>query len=370
MILTSSPAGTRTLAAADIEALALGAWILGTGGGGDPYQKLLNLRLLYRAGKRVALLDPMYLSDTDPVAVVSGMGSPLVGQERLADPNFSVKPLRMMEEYCGLRFKAVMSIEIGGGNGLQPLMVAALTGLPVVDADAMGRAFPEAQMTSFAAGGLSMVPLALADIRDNETMITRAASPKWVERVARKVCTEYGSSAATCKPPRTGVEVKRHAILYSVSKATRIGQAVFNARARHEDPIAAVLQETGGKCLFRGKVVDVERHSTEGFLRGRARLAGSSMDHGADQSSDCTLHFQNEFSLCELDGEVCAMTPDLICVLDSVTGDGIGTDTLRFGQRVTVLALPAPEVFTTPQGLALVGPRAFGFDCDYRPAFT
>jgi DUF917 family protein len=51
-----------------------------------------------------------------------------------------------------------MSVEIGGGNGLQPLLVAAQMGIPVVDADAMGRAYPEAQMTSFAIGDLPMYP--------------------------------------------------------------------------------------------------------------------------------------------------------------------------------------------------------------------
>ena len=36
--------------------------------------------------------------------------------------------------------------EIGGGNGLEALVVAADMGLPVVDADFMGRAFPELQV--------------------------------------------------------------------------------------------------------------------------------------------------------------------------------------------------------------------------------
>ena len=41
---------------------------------------------------------------------------------------------------------AVMSCEIGGANGLEPLAIAASMGLPVVDADFMGRAFPELQV--------------------------------------------------------------------------------------------------------------------------------------------------------------------------------------------------------------------------------
>ena len=39
-----------------------------------------------------------------------------------------------------------MSCEIGGGNGLEPLAIGARMGLPVVDADFMGRAFPELQV--------------------------------------------------------------------------------------------------------------------------------------------------------------------------------------------------------------------------------
>lgn len=365
-VAASTNTGTRVVSAEEMEALAVGAWILGTGGGGDPYQKLLNMRQLYKKGYSVSLLDPMYLDDDDRVAVVSGMGAPLVGQERLADPHFAVKPVRMMEEYCGARFRAVMALEIGGGNGLQPFMVAALTGLPVVDADSMGRAYPEAQMTSFAANDLPMYPLAVADIRDNEVIVTRAASATWVERLSRKVVVEMGSTAATCKTPRRGSEVKDHGILYTVSKAIRLGEVVLRARRQHDDVIGAVLQETAGKRMFTGKVVDVERRTTAGFLRGRAMLEGL----GEDRGSRYTLHFQNEFSVGERDGVPEVMTPDLICVLDSVSGDGIGTDVLRFGQRVSVLALPAPSVFTTPRGLELVGPRAFGFDFDYRSVFA
>ena len=63
------------------------------------------------------------------------------------------------------------------------------------------------------------------------------------------------------------------------------------------------------------------------------------------------------------------MTPDLICVLDTVSGDAIGTETLRYGQRVTVIALPAPPILLTPKGLDHVGPRAFGYDLVFHSVF-
>jgi hypothetical protein len=48
----------------------------------------------------------------------------------------------------------------------------------------------------------------------------------------------------------------------------------------------------------------------------------------------------------------------------------VGTETLRYGQRVTVAVLPAPPLLTTEKGLELVGPRAFGYDLDFRSVFA
>src|SRR5579862_2426559 len=108
----------RPITLEDIESLAIGAWILGTGGGGSPYLGLLNMRKLYAEGLRVSLMDPMDLADDDLVAVVSNMGAPLVGQERLTDSRSIARAVVMQEEVSGIKFRAVMSLEIGGGNGI------------------------------------------------------------------------------------------------------------------------------------------------------------------------------------------------------------------------------------------------------------
>lgn len=45
--------------------------------------------------------------------------------------------------YIGLKdVTGVISDEIGGGNGVQPMIVAAEMGKTVLDADLMGRAYP------------------------------------------------------------------------------------------------------------------------------------------------------------------------------------------------------------------------------------
>jgi hypothetical protein len=357
---------TRDIQPDELEPLATGAWILGAGGGGNPYLSSLNLRRLYDGGARIALMDPMDLADDDSVAIMAGIGAPLVGQERLSDPHFAAKPLFAMERHLGRRVRAVMAGEIGGANALRPLMVAGVTGLPVVDADSMGRAFPEGQMTSFAIAGLPMLSLVLSDVRDNEVIITRAANAQWMERISRKACTEMGSVASACKAPRTGAEIKQHGILHTTTKAIRIGRVVEDTRRRREDPIAALVEVEAGVVLFRGKIVDVSRRTTGGVLRGRARL------HGLDghRGSTFDLEFRNEYAAAWRDGDVVATTPDIICTMDSESGEAIGTEMLRYGQRVTVIALPAPDLFLTPQGLKHVGPRAFGYAFDYKSAFA
>ena len=177
-------------------------------------------------------------------------------------------------------------------------MAAAHLGLPVVDADTMGRAYPEAQMTSVAVGGLRPYPCALYDPRGIEAMVTKVPNWKWMERASRRICVEMGSIASTCKAPRTGAEVKEWGIHLTVSKAIGIGRRVREAQRRHEDPVAAVLDEAAGKLLFRGKVVDVARRTTEGFLRGRAAIEGLDENRGARLE----IAFQNEWVVAWRDG--------------------------------------------------------------------
>ena len=354
---------TREITWDDLESLSIGTNILGTGGGGDSYMALLNARKLHRQGFRYRLIDPATLGDHDLVAEVSFMGAPLVSKERLSDPEICARPARAMESHLGRPFTAVMSGEIGGANGVIPLLAAAAMNLPIVDADTMGRAFPEMQMSSFVIRGVPLCPFTMSDIRGNEVLITNAADSHWVERMSRVVCTEMGSTASTCCAPRGADYVKHHAILGTVTQAIELGRAVRRARAENSDPVAAVLATEDGVSLFEGKVADVARRTTAGFLKGTVELDG--LDDFA--GSRFRVAFQNEWLLGWRDGALQVMVPDLICILDSVSGASLGTESIRYGQRVTVVSLPPPDVLTGADGLKVVGPRAFGYDMDYVP---
>jgi len=351
---------SRTLDAQDVDALAVGAWVLGTGGGGSPYLNHLNMQQIASEGTEFQLVDPQELDDQARVAVVSTMGAPLVMQERLQDPRDVARAVEVMAEHIGCAFDAVMATEIGGSNAFQPLMASAHLGIPIVDADAMGRAYPEAQMTSFAIGGLQPWPLALVDPRGVEAIVTHVPTWKWMERASRALTIETGSMAATCKAPRSGTEVKRWAVANSMSFAIRIGARVRQARDDHEDPVEAVCSAANGRVIFTGKIVDVDRRTTGGFLRGVAKLSG------LDEYADCEveLEFQNEWLVARLDDQVIATVPHLICLLDATSGEAIGTETARYGQRVALIGITAPPLFLSANGLNYVGPRAMGYDLD------
>ncbi|WP_108662229.1 DUF917 domain-containing protein [Acuticoccus kandeliae] len=350
----------------DLECLATGAWILGTGGGGDPYFSLLEAREHLAAGKRARIIDPLSLADDALIACVGQMGAPLVKQERLVDGPVIASTVTMMEDYLKKSFEAVMLWEIGGNNGFQAVLTGMLLDLPIVDCDAMGRAFPQADMTTFSICELPAYPWTMVDLRKNRIFFAEAENWEWMERMTRAACTAIGSSAATCKAPRSGAEVKSSTCLHTVSQALRIGRAVRDARRRHDDPVAAVIESENGLELFRGKITDVNRRTTGGWLRGTIEIDGLDADTG----STMKIEFQNEFVVAWRDDAVSATVPDLICLMDTSSGEAIGTETVRYGQRVTVIALPAPDILTSPRGLKKVGPRAFGYDLEFKSVFS
>jgi DUF917 family protein len=348
----------REIGFTDVDDIARGAGILGTGGGGDPY---LGRLLAEAAITRHGPITVVTIEEVAPDAVVvpvAMLGAPTVSQEKLPNGTETLTALRALEEATGLTATHLVPIEIGGMNSLIPLALAAETGLPVVDGDAMGRAFPEAQMVLPTLAGIPTSPMAVADDKGN-TMVLRTASNLWAERIARAACVATGCSVYTADTMMTGAQLPDGLVAGTITLAQRLGATVRTARASHADPAEAVVTMVEGVHLATGKVVDVHRATTGGFARGTATIAGA--------GTELRLSFQNEYLLAERDGHPVATTPDLICVLETDTGEPITTESMRYGNRVTVLGIPTDPRWTTPAGLELVGPRYFGYDLDYRP---
>ena len=350
---------------AALERIAIGAGILGTGGGGNPYLGKIHARTLIAAGARPVVVGPEEVPADALVASVGGMGSPTIGIERVQRGDEPLVAMRALERHVGRRFTHLVPGEIGGSNSVRPIVVAAQTGLPVVDADAMGRAFPELQMGTFTIYGVRPTPAALADPRGHVVVFDAIDAAATLERYARAVTIQMGGASGYAFPTMTADDLKRTAVRGTLTLVRDVGDAVLAARGGRGDPVEAVLGVCGGRRLFAGKVVDVERRLAGGFARGELRLAGSDADAGAE----LTIDLQNEYLIARTgDGEVLAVVPDLICVVDADTAEPITTEVARYGLRVAVLGVPAPAMLKTPEALAVVGPAAFGYhDVPYVP---
>jgi DUF917 family protein len=353
----------RLVGEAELEDIAVGAAILGTGGGGDPYiGKLLAQEAIRRHGP-VELVSVDELADDAFVVPSAMMGAPTVMVEKLPRGTEVIRAFEALGHYMGRTPTHTTSIEAGGLNSTTPFVVAAQLGIPLVDADGMGRAFPEIQMIVATMHGVKATPMTLADEKGN-TAVIDTVDNSWTERLARTLTVDFGATSMIALYPLTGAQLKAGAFVAgTITLAEELGRLVRETRAAHGDPIGAVVGRLGGRRLFSGKVVDVARRTEAGWAKAEARIDGT----GADAGSALVLQTQNEHLVAMRDGEVVCSVPDLIVVLDAESGAPITTEELRYGFRVVVVGAPCVPAWRTPEGLALVGPRYFGYDVDFVP---
>jgi DUF917 family protein len=344
-----------------LERIEIGAGILGTGGGGNPYLGRIMARKLLRAGRQITVVSVDDVPDDALVTSVGGMGAPVISIERPPQGDEYQLALRALERHIGRRFTHIVPGEIGGSNSTRPLVAGAQTGLPVIDGDGMGRAFPELQMCTFMMEGIPAMPAALADYNGYTVVFDHASDPRVLERYARAVTIQMGGAAGYAFPVMSGADLKRTVIPGTMTLAHDLGAAVLAARASHRDPVTAVLDVMGGVRLFAGKITDVTRRLVGGFARGEVTIEGI----GPDTGRMFVIDFQNENLIArDADGQILAIVPDLICIVDQETAAPITTEVLRYGLRVAVLGIPAPRQLRTENALRYVGPRAFGYDVE------
>ena len=175
-------------------------------------------------------------------------------------------------------------------------------------------------MTTFGVGGISSTPMVVCDEKGNK-MVLETVTNAWSETLARTATVAMGLSSMIAIYCMNGAELKKYSVKGTISFAKAIGKRLVEANKEKTDPIAGLLEVTKGFNLFEGKITDVQRDLTTGFVRGKVLIEGIEGNKG----SDFELHFQNENLAGLLDGEPVALTPDLITVLDKEKGFPITT---------------------------------------------
>ena len=353
----------RKIGIPEIEDIALGAALLGAGGGGDPYVgKLIAIGAVQECGP-VTILDPDEVPDDALVVPIAMMGAPTVLCEKAIGGEEYKTLYETVSAFYGKPIYAFMPIEAGGVNSMLPIAAAARLGLPLVDCDSMGRAFPELQMVTFTIGGGSATPMAMVDEKGN-SCIFRTVTNKWTEEMARAVTMACGGSVSVSLYAMEGRFMKEYGVHGIVTRSETLGSAIRKVKeVSDKTPEEAFLEITEGYKLFQGKICDVLRDVRNGFNFGKVLLDGI----GDDKGRSAYVEFQNENLTAVVDGKLLATTPDLICLVDIETFIPVPTDALKYGKRVMVVGLKCFPLWRTEAGLKLVGPRYFGVDTDYIP---
>ncbi len=350
----------------DVQDMARGATLLGTGGGGDPYIGELFIRNQMKKGRFPTIIDPSEVDDEAFIVSVFHLGAPPPFVEQLVSERIQLEILRRTEVLTGRKIDGLICVEIGGFNSTMPLAISAMTGIPAIDADGIGRAFPRMEMTAFSINGIRSTPTLLMDELGNEALIN-TENDRMCENVTRSICSTLGAHLTGAGYHMSGKQMKESAILGTVTQTLEIGRTIREAREAGEDifeQLLASLNRRGrfARILFDGKIVDIVREIRNGWHWGKVTMRGLS-----NPDDELVIELQNEFSIARLNGGPVTMVPDLISVLDRESGEPRTAESLSYGQRLKVLGYSADPILRRPDSLKAVGPRCFGFDEDFLP---
>ncbi|MBL4894651.1 MAG: DUF917 domain-containing protein [Emcibacter sp.] len=351
----------------NLEDIARGAAFLGAGGGGYPLiGRLLAKQAIEEFGPpKVIQVDD--LDDDANIFSSAMLGAPSIMLEKAAGGDDIAYAVEILEKRLGCRADAILPMEMGGINSMVPIVAAARLGLPIIDADGMGRAFPELDMVTFTIGGISATPMALTN-EHLDSIIIETKTSKKAEQFARVVTTEMGAASCISCYPMKGRQVKEYAVKETLSLAMGIGQSIQQGREGMNpvDSLLAYLRSTPYynqcKVLFDGKVTDLKREISHGWSVGHCFLEAIEGDQ-----PHMEIMFQNEYLVARQDGKIRAIVPDLICTVDRETGEPIPAEQIRYGQRIKVIGTSAAPIMRSPEALKIFGPRLFGIDADFTP---
>ncbi len=362
----------------DMIDLLYGCAVLGTGGGGNLQEGIAMMQEDFDAGRTLKLLPLDELPDAGYIASPYGCGAPSASSAEntaFADiPKYPGSPailaFRGLEEFLGEKFCAVSSTELGGQNTAEAMHIACMLDLPLADGDPAGRSVPELIHSTFYLKGKSIAPLAVATQFADVVILKDVADDFRAEALVRSMACVSGDEVSVCDHPMTGKEYREAVIPGAISYALKIGRMLRVSReeASKKDGskgaaaarrIAAAFD---GRFLFSGNVAKLAWECRDGFDYGTILLSGT----GAYEGESYRIEFKNENMAAYRNDAVEATVPDLICMLDA-EGEPMTNPDFSEGDEMHVFALPAPEVWTTEEGLAIFGPRYFGIDTDYIP---
>lgn len=355
--------GIKLLTPLDINDISRGAGILGSGGGGNPEMGRLMALNAIKRGYAIQMISSEDLPDDAFVVDFGGVGSPEVSSERPSSIIEGVQVIHLMEKRSGKKVTALLLGEAAGSNATEPLLVAAILDIPVIDCDCMGRAFPQIDMTTPHIYG-TFTEFYAAVSNGVKKALIEAENFADLEEKVRVATVEMGGAVSCAMSAMSGAQVKKWTIKGTLSVAQAIGRSL---REAHRQPFTAslkvlneVLAQTDYKeahVVFEGRIINLTKGISNGFSIG-----GFTVINTAQTKVD--VGFQNENLIAQDHGtkKVLALVPELITIVDKNNFQPICCEDLRYGQEVVILKMSPPAMMNTEKARKIVGPQAFQID--------
>ncbi|MGC8699127.1 MAG: DUF917 domain-containing protein [Candidatus Acidifodinimicrobium sp.] len=346
----------KTLKYEQIVNLAYGASFLGTGGGG---QRQSGMRLInedIEEGRSFKLAKLQELRDDGLVVSPYYVGAVGATQDRASPLDTAYGATRLLREYLDSELTGIIAAEMGGLATLGALHVAAKEGVPLLDADAAGRAAPDLQCSIFYVSGLGMTPFSIFTGDGDRLLVRSIASEAHAESIVRSISHTTGSSLGICDHPAKVKDIMNSCIIGTISLAMDIGESLRNG------DVDKFLGDFDVYQIFRGVLKAVEYEIREGFTFGTYEFEGTEKFRGRKMK----IWFKNENLMSWVDDKVYVTAPDLITItyLDlTPTSNPIKEE----GKEYLIFGLPSDQKWRTTQGLEVMSPRFFGYDVDFRP---
>lgn len=352
----------RTLNLREVEDILVGCTILGTGGGGSLDEGLEAVRRAFKKGYEFKLLDFSEVCDDKYYINPYFCGSVSLKEEKKELSNELVMAVEALEEYMGLKFDGVVSIEYGGGNTGQAMAAAAELGKYIVDCDAAGRAVPELQFSTYFVTDRPIYPFSVTTRFGDVGIFPRVRDDARAEALSRFMAVGSEGSVGMADHPIKGNLLKESVIPNALSYAGRVGKAQREALEYEKNPIDEIISAAGGVLLFEGAVNDAQWEKKDGFTLGTICIDGADRFKG----DSLKIWYKNENMVSWKNDEPYVTCPDLICVVESISGYPITNPNCKNGDKVSVLGFESHDLWKTEKGLSILNPRFFGFDMDCR----
>jgi len=341
-----------------------GAIILGSGGGGDVKTSFKLLEDILAISETVEFADLSEVPDDANVAIISGMGSPAATKERGFNCIACVHALERLEKVSGKKIDYVAAFEVGGGNFMPPVFTACYKSIKVIDADGVGRAVPESNMTMPEIFGVKSAPFAMSD-EDGVGAVLYYEDSNDCERLGRPIVSVVGGSAGVANYLMDGATAKKALIggTYEMSRA--IGEAVRLGVSAGENPVECVARATGGKELITGVVTEFEMKTENAHDWGHQLIKGN----GKYQGQSMKIYIENENIIAfDQENKVRAITPDALCVFKR-DGTPLTNADLEVGMEVAFVGVRCHEKWLKDDAMAVFKNvlNHFGYEGPYIP---